>query len=497
MPTDSTERSGADLFKLLYARLCKINFAGTAGDPAPDPALLAGAIDDGGLLLPLSYVTDYVKPLQSNLAQLQQLAATQRIPNALLEALSAAVYLHRPGSTLELPLQRFLAVVSNFFRSFLSDVKRSQANIPLRQVLPPLAVFQREGRMGPFAITVEETARIFGAKVGVVSMPATYADHPLIWAILAHETGGHSVTHADPGLLDQLAASVPLAVAGTPASPSMPRDLLTLLWSYWMDEASSDVYGILNLGPAFSINMAAFFSAAGSAGGTLVGPTLRMKSSFDPKDPAAILDPHPTDILRLHLAIGAIETLTDLSPDIRLAYIDLIQGLSELLAKGDFCTINGKIPVERDRLVEIKMDFPLAPMQELARHVGGLIATIKLQALNGKSIQEIETWDDYDESRSQAVRKALLGLQPIATLGDDAHLLAGATMALMMAPEQYDSVTAALNTALDQSFRRDPIWGSPSVDKVFFSGRSAMAGSRSFWPGRGKTATSSFRVWGK
>src|SRR5207249_3564354 len=105
----------------------------------------------------------------------------------------------------------------------------------------------------------------------------------------AHETGGHSVTHADPGLLDQLAASIPLAVAGTPASPSMPRDLLTLLWSYWIDEASSDVYGILNIGPAFSINMAAFFSAAGSAGGTLLGPKLRMKSRFDPKDPAAIL----------------------------------------------------------------------------------------------------------------------------------------------------------------------------------------------------------------
>jgi hypothetical protein len=64
---------------------------------------------------------------------------------------------------------------------------------------------------------------------------------------------------------------------------------------------------------------------------------------------------------------------------------------------------------------------------------------VQLTALGGHSIQEIETWDDNDESQAQAIKAAALAGRDMSSLGDDAQLLAGATLALLEKPEQYDN----------------------------------------------------------
>ena len=151
----------------------------------------------------------------------------------------------------------------------------------------------------------------------------------------------------------------------------------------------------------------------------------------------------------------------------RSTYNDLIETLSESLASGDTITIEGNIPLERDHLQWMSLQLTLSLMQTAARNVGGYIATAKLAALAGHPIQDIETWDDSDEAQSMKVKSALLeGNRPIATLGDDAQLLAGATMALLERPTLYTSVTDALNDGLDLSFQRDPIWGKPQSDRM-------------------------------
>jgi len=453
----------SDAFFDLCNRLAEVDLFGTAGEPMPKGTALSKAVQDAAPLLPHAYLSSYGQPLETALRRLIALAHQDA---TTVETLTGAVYQHGSGNPAAAPLNRFLAVISNLYRSFLDNNKRSSVGVPLSETLPPLAMFQHDGDNGPFTVTTEQVQQLIGSSVGVVSMPATYAPHPLIWAALAHETGGHDVTHADPGLLDELGTGISAAFAGMPNDPSISRDDLALLWSYWIDEASADAYGLLNIGPAFAPNLAAFFAAL-NAKETQGKPTLRMVSAFSRFDPNKILDPHPTDIIRLHLAIGATESLVGLSAATRSQYIQEMEDLARKLSEGDTVTVVGNIPIDGDQLRPFEVKVPLAVMQQAARNVGGYIVTARLAALDQHTIQDIETWDDADEAKAQAVKAAMLAGTSAVTLGDDAQLLAGATLAVLDQPAKYDTVTQALNDGLDDSFRRDPIWGMRPVDAAY------------------------------
>ncbi len=358
------------------------------------------------------------------------------------------------------PLNRFLAIVSDLYQSFLDKKKRQQANIPSDGVLPPLGMFMHSAENGPFTIPAEKIKRLTGGTAGVVSLPAAYASDPVIWASLAHETGGHDVTHADSGLLEELAQNAGAAFAGMPGHPSIPGSQLTFLWQHWMDEASADVYALMNMGPAYIVNLAALFAAL-----LTKGPYGTVRAGSGP-DPQGLLDPHPTDILRPYLAIGAIEALTSLSPDTKAMYIRQIEKIVAMLTPSQEVQISGRISLSDGSATEIRARMPLSYAGDMARRAAGYIATQKLKAFNGHSIQDIETWSDDDEAAAQRIKSNMLAQQSVAGMGDDAQLLAGATLALMERPELYDSVTAGLNDGLDESFRADPLWSTAPGNMV-------------------------------
>jgi hypothetical protein len=453
-----------DPFLTLCNTLAEIDLFGMAGEPLPEGNALKKAVQVGAPLLPPTYATAYTQPLEADLSRLISLA--RRGDPTTIETLTGAIYQHAPNDPNKSALDRFLAVISNLYWSFLDKDKRAAIGVSVAETLPPLAMFQHDGSAGPFTLPVDDVQQLIGANVGVVSLPATYAPHPVIWAALAHETGGHDVTHADAGLLAEMGAGIAAAFAGMALDPSISRDQLAQLWSYWIDEASADTYGLLNVGPAFAPNLAAFFAALNvrAIGGQ---PSLRMESGFSQNDPNQLLDAHPTDIVRLHLAIGVIESLAGLSGDSRSSYVQMIEWLATTLGKGDTVRVVGNIPTPDNQLQPFQVQVPLAVMQQAARNVGGYIATARLKALKGHSIQDIETWDDSDEAISQAIRTALAASQSIVSLGDDAQLLAGATLALLDHPENYKAVTDSLNAALDKSFQTDPIWGVPAADAAY------------------------------
>ena len=157
-------------------------------------------------------------------------------------------------------------------------------------------MFQCSPEAGPFTLPVDTIQGMFGGTIAAVSLPASFAPHPCLFASLAHETGGHDVLHADPGLLGELKEKV------AQKFPDYGE-----LWAYWMDETAADVYGLLNYGPSYTYCMAFAFSAINTAYGSKELLHLDSYSSY------GTLDVHPTDVLRLGLAIGALNSMT-LSP---------------------------------------------------------------------------------------------------------------------------------------------------------------------------------------
>jgi hypothetical protein len=460
-----------DNYSTLARNLSHVALFGS-GPPQPPygktptvPKVIA-AVNSGENALPLVYRTRYAEPLKKALPS----AMTNPDPNGRLagdqlETFTGAVYQHAAGSAVAKELGRFLAVISNLYRSFLDKEQRAQLNFPLRETLPPLAVFQSDGKDGPFTVPVDDTENSFGIDVGVVSLPSAMRDQPILWTSLMHECGGHDVLHADPGLLDELAAGLKKLFGGGPITPgasiTLPQ-LLSLVWPWWVDEAASDVYGLLNVGPTFAANLGFFFASFRAPKGGL-GPSdpplLSTFSGFDPKDPQRLLDVHPTDVLRLSLAIGVINSLPKLAAVTRNNYVADLRKLITLSTGGaQIIQLVGFASPDGRTLLPVQVKVPIAPMQAAAEKAGAFIATAKLQALQGHSIQEIETWDDTDEAAAQHISTLFGAGQSVVAQGDDAQLLAGATVAVLAAPDSYDAVGSLLNDALDDSFVRDPIW---------------------------------------
>ena len=446
-----------------FAKEVDFNAKSPVGSPAgsPDDAgKLAGVVREYRALLPATYRTGYADPLISGLADaISQLKGSDDA-RSMVDTLVGAVRDWGEPAYAK-PIRRFEAVVSNLYRSFLSKDQRASIGLPLIEVVPPLVTFAPTADDGPFTLPVDAVKELVGARVGVVSLPGSYAMHPLLWPALAHETGGHDVLHADPGLLQELAAGVAkLGLSPTAAS----------LWSGWMDETASDVYGLLNVGPSFAISLSAFFSALEVAIGEserlgTIGTTLYVRDNQP-------VDPHPIDILRLYVAIGVVASLGGLAAATRQTWMTLIENVATQAAGGaagiDVFDVGKK---------KVIGQIPFDDMIASAKKVGTYIATAKLDALDGHSIQDIETWDDSDEAAATAIATALAAGSPIVGLGDDAQLLAGATVALFTDATKYAAITTSLGAGLDDSFARDPVFGTPTPTSALGRGRRAARGT--------------------
>jgi hypothetical protein len=467
----------AESFCELCARISSLDLACAIppsppwGDKPPTAADLLAALKDAGSFLPPAYQTGYVKPLREQIPRIAELV--RRFPSftGSVETLFGAVHQHTQDYAHAQPLSRFLAVVSDLYRSFLANEKRAAVGMRLSEMLPPLATFKHRGDDGPFTIAVDSTQQIFGGSIGVVSMPAAYTCHPLLWGALAHETGGHDVLHADDGLLQEL-QNATLAHFGARNLARSKRlsveEFTGALWAYWMDEAASDVYGIFNMGPAFAFNLVAVLSGVTGCG---KGSGPHMRTQTGAGDAQGNLDRHPADILRLGLAMGVIDCLSGLSATTRRAYVSSLQQVADICAgSAKEVKIEGLVTLGSAHL-PISTAQPLKAMMKAARTVGRLIATIKLKSLGGRRIQDLETWDNGDEQVAARIEFAFGLGHSVTGLGDDAQLLSGMTLAAGRAPKRYEEFTKLANEALDASFETDPVFSAPAADRAYVAYR--------------------------
>jgi hypothetical protein len=466
-----------------FTELCeiwaKLDLFGSESKVRPklgNAAAIKAAVAAGSAQIPLAYRDSYaaaiMRELESVLGQTKEMSAGER--EMIIEQFYAPVYQHGTiaGMVDVRPeLRRFLAVVSNLYRSFVNAKKRESLQVPQVKAPTPLAFFQSDGGQGPYTITSESMQKIFNSPVAVVSLPATYRSHGLLWCSLAHEVCGHDVVHADEELVPELVAGVRSLFTGNsfaPNGPLSPNLLSALLWSYWIDEAVADVYGVLNMGPTFSLNLAAFFSAMMScamkeSGRPVPGmPFLRCNAG--PRDPMGgdnHMDEHPVDVLRLYLAIGVIDALPHLSTKVKDEYIADIEAVAKAAVHGNTeIKVQGQVKITHANWRMLDETIPMADAADAARRVGAFLVTTKLKALGNHSIQDVETWDDVDEAAAQDAAARVVANKCLIGAGDDAQLLAGCNIAIFSQPGLYKQMSTLLEEGLNESYNRDPLWGS-------------------------------------
>eukprot|EP01089_Gocevia_fonbrunei_P016948 TRINITY_DN537_c0_g1_i1.p1 TRINITY_DN537_c0_g1~~TRINITY_DN537_c0_g1_i1.p1 ORF type:complete len:475 (-),score=108.19 TRINITY_DN537_c0_g1_i1:42-1466(-) len=430
--------------------------------PVPmNPTYMKQAVEKNKIRLPLLYQTSYAEPLLKNWDNvLEKLDGD----TTTLETLSGVIYQRAPeDNKIKNPLNRFQITVTNIYNNFLSEEKRAHLNLPLTEIYAPLAMFQKDGRGGPFTIPEEDINQLFGGELAAVSIPGTYSRHPLLWVSLGHEVAGHDVLHADPGLLLELSSVIKKHIT----------DKLGDLWSYWIDETASDVYGTLFYGPHFTLNLAFFFSAMNLQS----GETQWMRT--DSSAFGGQLDPHPTDVLRLAVGVGVIKNLVGLSEETKKKYVDRIEEIRDFI-------VGDKKTVKIDTIGE----FPMDKMMEVAERVGGIIATAPLKCFNGKNIQDISTWNDLEESVAGDIAVKLDTDTTVAPFAHSSHVLAAATIAVLDAPDDYARVTTCLENLLDQLFAKNSTWNAGKQRKVMYhrkplknveEPKPAAAGYFSWW----------------
>lgn len=480
----------------------------------PSKEAVSRVIKSGGKVLPLIYQDNYVRPLIQNLDSIIQRASTKSFSTLAdkdvrekykrtMEVLAGAVYCHTKGRTVPEKVVKvlhcFLAVISNTYRSFLPSDLRYREGFPDLPAghYPPLATF-RNGEVAPSILTSDEIKKLSGGTVGVVVLPAVYMDHPLLWTAVAHEVGGHEMLNAMPGLLTELQKGVRqlFNVGPVQSGDTLNEDqVIGLLWQYWTEETVSDVCGVLNIGPSYGISLAvyqaALYHALAKKYGDVADTLLRLWSGVHPKyaknvDIMPEMDLHPTDILKIHVIIGAVENLPWLLKAHRDEYVSYLEKLAHISAGGQKeIHVCGLVQAGPDIWYRINTSetgpLPLDKLQDAARRVGAYIATVDLNTFGGRWLQKLETWDEGDEDKAQDIAKTLMK-NPNADVsgkGDDAHLLAGATLAFVVNPESYEPLASSLMDALERSYARDPFWGFSALHCLvdYYYPTSKLAGS--------------------
>jgi hypothetical protein len=330
----------------------------------------------------------------------------------------------------------FQQVASDLYDGFLSAEDRKAVQPPENATTAPLVKFGNP-QAGPYTWPIDATRSftVGGGGVvqaGVVSLPPANARRGILaWAALGHETAGHDILHAYAGLQDQLAEAVRTAVAQSGAGHGLPD-----YWADRIDETSSDVMGILNMGPAAGVGLIGYFRGLNAAFHGV--PRLRTNG------PAA--DPHPADILRGFLASAVVA---------RLSFAGA-KAWSDLLAE----------ETEKDAVTPIRVageKVDVAAARKSAQAVAAAIVDAKTPTLEDHSLGDIQDWRDADEALVAVARQALTTGGAIPANHTPriyaAHVVAAGVLAALGQPGPITPVFDSMVNALAAMHKVNPSWG--------------------------------------
>lgn len=320
----------------------------------------------------------------------------------------------------------FQEVGSDLYDGFLSAEDRKGVTPPDLGVIPPLVKWGNPDA-GPYTWPVDATGT-FGLQAAVVSLPPANASRGLLaWSALGHETAGHDILHADDGLQAELADALQKNLA-------LLRFGLGEYWSSRIDETSSDVMGILNIGPAAGIGLVGYFRALNAA----FGGRATLRSS----GPAS--DPHPADVVRGYLAAEVIALLKFAG---RRPWSNLVAAETDKDAR---TIVLGDQVVSR------------AVARQSAKIVAQTLVTRPARALEGHALGEIQNWRDADERKVKVLRTVLTSNMSVPDSPNSpiyaAHVVAAAVTEAL-AGSSISMLFRRMLDVLSLMHRENPSWG--------------------------------------
>lgn len=347
--------------------------------------------------------------------------------------------LQRGNGYLELETLGFEELVSDLYDGFLSAEDRNGIKMPDRVITPPMVKWGNPDS-GPYTWPFDAT-HTYGVSCPVVNMPPSNAMKGLMaWSTIGHETCGHDILHANEGLQGEMTMRLRTSLSQLKSKNAV---LLTEYWTERIDETASDVFGILNMGPAAGLGLIAFLRGLRAAFGS--GPHLL--------DQAIPEDEHPADILRGYLAAELIG---------RLKFKEAGKWAASTLAetRKDLRTKPGHIQIEGVWIPETEiMNSLKVVVHELAQAPSAI--------LNGFAPQDIQNWRDSDEDIVLRLRKAYQGsFDPKAVLPEEVyatHIAAAALISALEGEASPESLQLKMMRYLRANHARNPGWGPLAI----------------------------------
>ncbi len=343
----------------------------------------------------------------------------------------------------------FQELASDIYDEFLYRESRAGVSPPELEILPPLVKWGSGG--GPYTLGVDDLSQGFGKKFAttVVVLPSSHILAALSgWSTLGHEIGGHDVTMADVGLLEEIREVVYAKVLHSDVSQAN-RSFLASYWGYVnpqtgemrINETAADVLGTLHFGPITGPGMLAYFPGYFSPDLTI--PT--QGSFYD--------DPHPVSIIRPFLIAQVVRHLPLKEAKIWADIID--QQATHALG-------NKKIIISQGRTGYV---IPTDDMIKSARAVADAIVGTPLKTLEGHAILSIMGWSDEDEAIAHMLSNALEKGDPLPADYDNggfyaAHVVTAATLSGLKKGANVPLLFTRMQAYLAAMHNKNPDWES-------------------------------------
>jgi hypothetical protein len=326
----------------------------------------------------------------------------------------------------------FEEVVSDLYDGFLSAEDRRGIDPPDRDIMPPLVKWGDPSSWIYTWPVDDESIEGFDIKAAIVNLPTSHAKSALLgWSALAHETAGHDIIHAYKGLRHELSRAVQDALDKEELNNGLPD-----YWSTRLDETTSDVLGILNMGPMPGLGVMGYFRALHD-----VRDGKPKLSNIGPAE-----DVHPANILRGYLAASTVKLLTFKDADdwSQIIKSEADKDLSKIVLEGN--------EVDSDKAIRS------------AEVVASTIFNTKFESLSNHSLGEIQNWHDYDEAIVQKLILSVKSMEPVSSEVPlegiyAAHVVAASIEAALSQNADITYIFNRMINILKSMHDKNPTWG--------------------------------------